>query len=1034
MIPRLFCTIIIAVFITPLARAATITLTDDLLKGGTIGKEIEYLEDPTGKLTIDDVTRGSASGSFRQFPEAPPVFGLTSSAHWLRLRVKTDSEKYWFLEVANAMLDRVELYSPAGAGFTVQKAGAALPFNERAFSYRTFVFPLHDAPGSTTRYLHIKSSNAYAAPLHAWSGEDLVRHINADTLFLGMYLGILLIMFFYNTIIFFTVRESSYGYLSLTILVIFLWRLTFSGEGFQHLWPSHPNVNSSLFVYPPLVATVFIPFVRSFLLTKIHTPRIDRVLIGMLSVSTIGILLGVILATPYYNFFVKIILMPMGTIFFILAIISSGMALKQGNRSGLFFLVAFALQSPAAVLNHWAISGFIESNFLTIHGGKIGTVWLITLLSLGLADRIRTLNIRLKDLTGTLEEKVVDRTVELARTNELLTDANAQKSRFFMNLSHEIRTPLTIISNYIDRHIETHGSGEEILIIKRNIDSLTRDMVNFFDILRFERGVMIYDHSRIIDLSAIMSRKVDAFTSLAYRRDISIASDIEEGLHVKADPLAIERIVNNLMDNAIRYNRNSGTIEVALKSSGPEVTLVVRDSGIGIDGDQKIAIFEPYFQLSREKMGLQGIGMGLAVVKDTVESLGGTITVDSEPGVFTAFTVSLKRYHLREGDSVSDEATAEWAIIPQRDRGDVEPGDDAGNSIYSVMVVEDNPELATLMKKGLSPRFRVTTAVHGRDALEKLGTIAPPDVIVSDIMMDVMDGYDFFEEIQSCEETANIPFIFVTAKSGPDDRIEGLKRGAIAYINKPFPMQELASKIDAILRYSEKYRKASEKERFASLGMLLGGIAHEIFNPLSGITGPLENIKRELKKDGITPRSPYDKYLRQIGESVEKIERTVNTVRVLYSERSLDMEYLDIGKEARLIAKEFSSHQKSNFVCAVETEPGISILGNRDAFREILNNLIENAVAAMNSGDTVIISARTEKGHPVVTVSDTGRGIPGEHLASIFHPFFTTGQAGTGLGLGLSIVKNLCLKMGWKIDASSEPGKGTTFTITADIR
>jgi signal transduction histidine kinase len=625
------------------------------------------------------------------------------------------------------------------------------------------------------------------------------------------------------------------------------------------------------------------------------------------------------------------------------------------------------------------------------------------------------------DLISEKEEK-------LALSYEQLKSLDKMKSDFFTNLSHEMKTPLTLISNYVESYIEGHGTSEEISIIKKNIDKLLGDMINFFDIQKFERGINIYDHDTIIDLSDVLKQKVDIYRSMAKRMDISITDEIEEPLYLKADSAAIERVINNLMDNAIRYNKKQGSILVSLTASEDKLKLTIRDTGIGIDSREIDHIFKPYYQISYKKKNIQGIGMGLYLVKKTIDSLNGEITVNSIPGTGSEFTIFLKRYHLNAGEHVIRENLSVKTIDSLPYYTDTLPEASRTGGI-TLLIVEDNRDLLHLLLKRLGARYRVFGATNGKKALELLMDVPVPDVIISDIMMDEMDGIEFCSTITKDTRFHDVPFIFLTARSHIDDRIDGLKLGAIDYIYKPFVVEELISKIEAILRYRELKNTLYEKERFASLGMLLGGISHEILNPLSGITGPLSNLGNLIQNSGLREDTHINKYLDQIRESAARIKNVVNNIRVCCYDKTMEMTEVSVlGVIKKVVTDYKDKHKTIRFFIQVDKK--LTITANREAFYRIVSNLLANAIDAVDGNGTIVLSAGREDGSVVFKITDSGRGIPQDRLGYIFNAFYTTKKVGQGSGLGLNIVKNLCLKHCWDIRVESEKGKGTTFVIT----
>ncbi len=987
--------------------AGTLELSEDT-KTLNAGTQVRYLEDPSGKLTINDIRSREYSEKFTESESDTPNFGYTNSAYWITFDIKNTSNKteLWFLELAYGMIDFVDLYSiDTNGGFTETKTGQRLPFNTREIKNRYFVFDLNIPAGvSKTIYMRLQNDGNIAIPLTLYDFESFYEQDHLNQILFGIYYGLMIIMLLYNLMLFIFIRDRNYLYYSFFIGVWILNQFISNGYSYEYLWPNATwwETRSILSVSGLINISAWV-FSLSFLSIRKEMPRLFYFVLFLMALGVYQIIAPLITINAVIGQANDIIML-----LCVLAAIAAGsISMVKGNKAARFYLIAWIAFFLGTILSILHVAGVIPHNPFTKYSMQIGSALIVVLFSIALADRYRILRVE----------------------KEITEEINRRQTDFFTNVSHEIKTPLTLISNYLDSYIESHGKAKELSIIKGNIDKLLADMVNFFDNLKFERGIDMYDHGSIIDFSEVLSQKIDLYKSMAHRSGITIHADIEESLYLKADPAAMERIINNLMDNALRYNRENGSVEVSLQSSENNILFYVRDTGIGIDEREIDHIFEPYYQITHEKRNIQGIGMGLSLVKNIINSLTGDISVESEPGSGTVFTITMKKYNLKDGDTVFREQLSVRHIdtLPQFDEDSKHAPVTGGNE--TVLVVEDNRDLLHLILERLGERFTVYGAVNGTEALELLDTIQPPDVIISDIMMDEMDGYELFDALDDNENFRDIPFIFVTARSQSHDRIEGLNRGAIDYIYKPFVVEELISKIDAVIRYRNLQKSLHEKDKFTSLGMLLGGISHEIFNPLSGITGPLTNLEKMIEKSDLKNNSKIQKYVGHIRSSVEKIESAVNNIRVLYSSKNIEKETVPVREIASEVVS-FYGRELDGIKINLDIDQNLTVSTNRDALFRILSNLVSNSIDALDGSGTVTLSAGEENGSTVFRVTDTGRGIPPDQIDTIFNAFYTTKEVGQGVGLGLNIVKNLCMKQGWDIAVESVPDKGTTFIIT----
>ncbi len=398
--------------------------------------------------------------------------------------------------------------------------------------------------------------------------------------------------------------------------------------------------------------------------------------------------------------------------------------------------------------------------------------------------------------------------------------SSRQKTMFFINIAHEVKTPLTLIKNYLDKYIKTVGMNEDLEIIKQNIDKLSRDMVNYLDAEKLTTKKIFYNHNQIVNFTKALENEITLFTSFAEEKNITITYDLEKKVMIKADPYALDRIINNLVENSIKYTDPGGAIHITLKTSDTAVILKVKDDGIGISEEQKLHIFEAFYQLSHEKRNIQGIGMGLFIVKNVVASLGGKIKVESELTGGTEFSVILEKYTISQGEipRTSIHSPSSPGIFPVvHDLEQI----DFDQSKHTIFIIDDNIDMLAFLQTSLKSKYNVFSAINGEEAIKKISLIPVPDLIISDIMMDGIDGYQLFLEIHNTAELSHIPFIFLTAKNTADEKIKALSMGAVDYICKPFLIEEIQIKVENIIQNNEKLQNKDIREMSKKLELFL---------------------------------------------------------------------------------------------------------------------------------------------------------------------------------------------------------------------
>lgn len=265
-----------------------------------------------------------------------------------------------------------------------------------------------------------------------------------------------------------------------------------------------------------------------------------------------------------------------------------------------------------------------------------------------------------------------------------------------------------------------------------------------------------------------------------------------------------------------------------------------------------------------------------------------------------------------------------------------------------------------------------------------------------------------------------------------DEKIKGLSMGAVDYIYKPFSIDELLAKIDAIIQNQKIKRALYEKDKFASLGMLTGGIAHEVLNPLSAVKAPIQYIEMIMKEtEGLRSAEEAIRLFNSIYKNLERAEGIIKNLKNLFYHSEIKTEQLDVEEVIRSLIRIFKNKVKDRINIEYQSNDNSGLIGNKDVLTQILINLISNAIDAIEGIGEIKIKTEERNGHLRISVSDTGKGIPKKEIDTIFNAFYTTKEVGKGTGLGLYITREMALKMGWEIEVYSEIGKGSEFIITA---
>jgi len=393
------------------------------------------------------------------------------------------------------------------------------------------------------------------------------------------------------------------------------------------------------------------------------------------------------------------------------------------------------------------------------------------------------------------------------------------KTNFFINLAHETKTPLTLIKNYLEKYINEVGWTPDLRVIYHNFEKLQRDMVNYLDTEKLQKGKLNYDHSQTMNFSQLLNNQIKLFTHSAKLKQITLKNQITPDCRTRVDHSAAERIINNLIENAIRYTPECGLITVSLFKNQQQLVFAVEDNGMGMDKESQKKLFTPFYQSTHNKRNIQGIGMGLSIVSLILEQIKAAINLQSEPGKGSCFTITMTATDDLPIPLTDQTQTKEKTAVPITEPVQVDQPAKIPSDAPAIMVIEDHRDLNHFICELLRPVYQVYSAFNGKEALNILAQHPSIQLFLSDIMMDEMDGYELLKNIKQMPDYYSIPFLFLTAMTGNISEQEGLELGAVDYIKKPFSSQLLMAKIKSLLQQTstqQDYNLQNFKARLES--------------------------------------------------------------------------------------------------------------------------------------------------------------------------------------------------------------------------
>jgi signal transduction histidine kinase/ligand-binding sensor domain-containing protein/DNA-binding response OmpR family regulator len=540
--------------------------------------------------------------------------------------------------------------------------------------------------------------------------------------------------------------------------------------------------------------------------------------------------------------------------------------------------------------------------------------YILTIIALALYWRHKSI-LRLKRKFSLEQEKL--NAEQERKERERIHELDMLKIKFLTNLSHEFRTPISLILGPVDKLLSLEqykSSSGQLQMIKRNGRRLLNLVNQLLDFRKMEEHELKL-HESEGELVSFVKEVYDSFKDLSERKKIEFVfrSHLEH-LYTFFDHDKIERILFNLLSNAFKFTLDGGKVGLELEKlesrsdqSKTWVSIKVSDNGIGIPEDKKEKIFERFFQSATASAILnQGTGIGLSITKEFVKMHGGDITVESEPGMGTTLIIQLPFIPLPTVENSNKELPEKLELCSEAEQ--LEPSvtietalsANSKTEIATILLVEDNEDFRFYLKDNLRLHFKVFEAGNGKEGWQKALAVHP-QLIVSDISMPVMDGIELCHKIKSDKRTNHIPVILLTALSGEEDQLKGLKTGASDYITKPFNFEVLNAKIKNLLDLNSSLKNtytkqikvvATELEIESDDEKLLKNIAAYLEENL---TNPQLSVEELSKHVGMSRSSLYSKLLELTGQTPVEYIRSVKLDKAAILLEKSNMNITQIG-------------------------------------------------------------------------------------------------------------------------------------------
>ena len=624
-----------------------------------IDTHVQVFVDTAGNAGVDDILSGEFQGHFHA-SKGNLTFGYLKSTIWLKVTTRsTSSDTNWYLEIPAPFLEYVDFYQQQNNSWHHAAAGYYRAHHLREVSHTNHILPLvFGDDGVSNVYIKIDGSSPKTFPLNVIEKEYFVEKTRREDLGYGIFFGILLVMFFYNFFIFLVIRQSNYLLYVFTIVCTFLIFASASGYAGKFLWPESPVMNFyagrlSL----GLLAISLTIFTIRFLEVKLYSKTMYYTLLALIPLSALAI---VLVATETVSSAGNN-LISISTIVFM----TTGIVCRvEGNKTANYFIAAWTIYLIGGLLLTLRNSGVFDYNFWTTHFVEIGAALETILIAFALGDRYRRLKrekeeaqalaLQLQhEATRKLEASVKERTEQLYNANKelkstletnrrqtkIIEDKNAELDAFFYRISHDLKGPIASLLGLAElAKMEVNDEPARGYLEKQHsqverLNNIITGLINLTQLNHADLG------KQEIEFDKMIEECIGSFQGMPNFSNITFRKMVQAGIQFQTEWTLLNAIIQNLIENAIKYSRRqSPYVEVRVTTENGHIVLEVQDNGQGIAKEHQVRIFEMFF---RATPNASGRGLGLYILKRSVDKLKGTIDIKSEVNYGSTFTVRL---------------------------------------------------------------------------------------------------------------------------------------------------------------------------------------------------------------------------------------------------------------------------------------------------------------------------------------------------------------------------------------------------------
>jgi signal transduction histidine kinase len=604
---------------------------------------------------------------------------------------------------------------------------------------------------------------------------------------------------------------------------------------------------------------------------------------------------------------------------------------------------------------------------------------------------------------------------QLEESNRKLKELDEIKGRFFANISHELRTPLTLMISPLETILARYrgaldaGAVGLLQTMQSNGLRLLKLINDLLDLVRLDSGVMQVKREPVA-MDEFLRGMASAARQVADDKRIQLVVAVAPDIGVvMVDRDKLEKIVLNLQFNSLKFTPVDGRVELSLVRQERDLILKVSDTGIGIPKDKLPQMFQRFMQVdtsSRRKY--QGVGIGLALVKELVDVQGGQVSVESIENEGSTFTVRLPYLEAPPGAvpvpaaglhslpsgaqvAVGDNgvpapaggtvSSPEWLSdlyhranlfsgpVAERSAAPTAGVGGVNTHAHTALIADDQPDMLRFLKSELAPHYNIIEATDGQQAVDKAAT-STPDIILLDMMMPEKDGIQAAREIRAAPATQNVPIILITAHVDEETKLNALRAGASDFLPKPFSTTELHVRVKNLVESHDFERRLAEQntkltetlellkatetqlvqsEKVASLGRLSAGIIHEINNPLNFAATGLYVLKNQGQRLAKEEPEEFSDVLRDIEDGVARVKNIVSDLRTFTHPDAEQRDIVPVGDVITVALRLLSTEWKEKVQIDQAIPSDLMCCANKNKLTQVFVNLIQNALDALKN-------------------------------------------------------------------------------------